>query len=79
LRCMSFGPQARPRGVSIQEMARAPRETPLLRTGLGRLLASWVIEVIVFGVLLARHLASRAATLATDRAHDMVCTPHTGV
>jgi len=44
-----------------------PRETPLLRTAFGRLLVSWVVEVIVFGCVLARHLSNRAATLATYR------------
>jgi hypothetical protein len=63
----------RPSDLEEQVAARTPRETPLLRTGLGRLLASWVIEVIVFGVLLARHLASRAATLATDRGRKLGC------
>ena len=43
-----------------------PRETPLLRTGLGRLLVSWVVEVIVFGCVLARHLSNRAATFAAS-------------
>jgi hypothetical protein len=33
-----------------------PRETPLLRTGLGRLLVSWLVEFIVFGCVLVRHL-----------------------
>jgi hypothetical protein len=48
----------------------APRETPLLRTGLGRLLVSWIVEFIVFGCMLARHLSDRAARPATSRQSD---------
>jgi hypothetical protein len=42
-----------------------PREPPFLHTGLGKLLVSWVVEVIVFGCVLARHLSNRAI------AHDL--------
>ena len=56
-----------PRDVVEQVTMSTPRETPLLRTGLGRLLVSWVVEVIVFGCVLARHLSNRAATRATCR------------
>ena len=47
----------------------ARRAKPLLRTGHGRLLVSWVVEAFVFGCVLARHLSNRAATPAT--CHDL--------
>jgi hypothetical protein len=47
--------------------ASTRQETPLLRTGLGKLLVSWIVEVIVFGCVLARHLSNRAAARAACR------------
>jgi hypothetical protein len=63
-------------------------ETPLLRTGLGRLLVSWVVEAVVFGCVLARHLSNRAVTLEQGEGgkgeggkgenKNMACSPFLG-
>ncbi len=57
----------------LEEPVAAPasREAPLLHTGLGRLLVSWVVEMIVFGFVLARHLSGRAAIVAKPGPGDV--------